>query len=235
MSAQPDRIGYQQESSAHQFCSICGNSGWQRLRRTDGTLAVRRCPQVLHLEERLTALGIPPRYLSFTLASYLTDSNFATINQSASTTNAKQMIEQYSRSFAHTGSGLIISGNKASGKTHLAVGLMRLLLTESLAKPRFIDAGEVFYELNSEMALLPEEARRITLTSLIESDLLIIDDLNRISGDEQHELLEYVVGYRYRHLLPLVITTRLSWPEIRLTFGNSISSRLAEMCEVISI
>jgi DNA replication protein DnaC len=113
---------------------------------------------------------------------------------------------------------------------------MRAFLTETLVQPRFSDGSELLKQLDGDLNLIDRERRRHLLDSIVKADLLILDDLSEpIEGECQYEMLEYIIGYRYRQLLPICITTRSSLGQLRANFGVSIFSRLSEMCRFVRL
>lgn len=210
------------------ICPICQNSGWEQLWRVNGRPAVRRCPQESHLTERLIALGTPPRFQDCTLASFAP--------QTLAARHARQHLLRYLQNYPSQDRGLLIQGEDSNNKTHLVVGMMRLMLSESLAQPRYSDASTLLRQLDVDLDLLDSITRRQQLESIINCEMLILDNLN--SGgdsDNQRAMLEYIVSYRYRQLLPIVITTNLSLHELQNQVGLNTCSRLIEMCEIVSL
>jgi DNA replication protein DnaC len=176
----------------------------------------------------MLALGVPPRFQDCSLA------NFSP--QTLAARHARQQLQRFVQQYTEMDRGLLLQGGNASGKTPLVIGLMRLLLSESLAQPRFADTATLLRQLDIELDLMESLARRQYLDSIINCDLLILDDLN--SGgdtDNQRAMLEYIIGYRYRQLLPVVITTRSSLSELQTLVGIGSCSRLIEMCEIIAM
>lgn len=207
-------------------CPNCQDSGWQQLRLVDGSAAVRRCQQPNHIAPRLAALGVPPRYQYFMLSSFSPET--------AAAQQAKQSASTFAHNFGTEGNGLLFYGPAGSGKTHLSVGMMRAIIAESATCPRFADSGELLRQLDPELNLVEAAERKHLFDSVMNTDLLILDDLAEVAP-EQRETLEHIIGYRYRHMLPIIITTRFDVEELKRQAGASMLSRLAEMCEFVSL
>ncbi|MEW6732824.1 MAG: ATP-binding protein [Acidobacteriota bacterium] len=228
MSANLKRSELIASTDSSSQCQSCHGTGWQQIRQLDGNLAVRRCSSPLHTIERLSALGVPPRYQHFALSAFF--------SRQESERQAKQMVYRFIRQFPRSGAGLIISGPAGSGKTHLVIGLIRQLLRQSLAIPRFVDTNQLLRELDLELNLIELDQRQLLLDSTISADLLVLDDLIGLPlSISKRDILDYIISYRYRQLLPIVITTRLNLVELKQQLGSNAFSRLAEMCDLLSL
>ena len=126
---------------------------------------------------------------------------------------------------------LTLLGDSDRGKTHLLVAICRRWLERG--KPtRYAHVPFLFKELRQSFDEQGEYYRVFDL--LCKVPLLALDDL----GVEKRtpwviEQLEMIVDYRYKNLLPMVVTSNLGMDEL----SPRIASRLQreDFCRVISI
>lgn len=120
-----------------------------------------------------------------------------------------------------SGTGLMFAGPTRAGKTHLAAAVLREIVFKGERDFRWVS--------------LPAHGGR--LYELRKHHLLVLDDLTELAlkgyRDEGRRDLFGLLNYRYEAELPTIITTRMSRPEMNTVFGEEITSRLEEMCQLL--
>lgn len=127
--------------------------------------------------------------------------------------------------------GLLMRGPVGSGKSHLAVGILREVVAKGYSglyynSPDLLRDIRATYDGNadgpSEDSLLDE------VTNV---DLLVLDDLGaeKVSGFVLDRFY-LVVNKRYEGCKPLIVTTNLDEETLQNRLGDRIVSRLYEMC-----
>ena len=131
------------------------------------------------------------------------------------------------RDFAAKGRGfLVLLGNVGTGKTHLAVAVMR-----QSKRALFVTQAGLLRQLresyrNRETDDPVEQCQR--------TRLLVIDDIGLSAGGrDEFPMLHEILDYRYREYLPTILTGNLSWDAVRDILGERLSDRLYESTHAI--
>jgi DNA replication protein DnaC len=139
--------------------------------------------------------------------------------------------------------GLLISGKCGTGKTHLAVAVMKKLALSFFDKKKDID-----YFFKGEFLSFPDIAVSIkasfskdgdNIYSILKSAnreyLNLYDDICSMKATESIiEAVYFLVNSRYERMLPSIYTTNLSLSEISDIYGDRVASRLSS-CIIINL
>lgn len=132
------------------------------------------------------------------------------------------------------GSGLFLCGPAGTGKTHLAVAAMHALPRRR--GERFITVPELLVGLRNSF----RDGERVSEIDIIDryasAPLLILDDLGAEKSTEfAIQSLYIIIDRRYAGMLRTIITSNLTLDEIAEKVGDRIASRIAGMCQVITM
>jgi DNA replication protein DnaC len=198
-------------------------------------------------DQRLQAARIPPRYEHCSLA------NFEPGAPSLRAALEKGM--SYCNGFPHLGPdeglGLLLTGDNGVGKTHLAVAVLRELMTRKGIHGQFWDFHELIREIRNSYNPETKTSELMVLEPVVEADVLLLDDLGAWKmTDWMNDTLFYVLNSRYLAKRATIITTNyqdadrekvlaadfLARKEFLVErIGQRLRSRLMEMCVVISM
>jgi DNA replication protein DnaC len=144
--------------------------------------------------------------------------------------------------------GLLLLGATGRGKTHLAYGLIRMLIAAQcghLYRRVGVIGGSVPTLLSE---LRPGKQTKIKYTSdgeYYEIDhmqnyksvsLLFLDDLGaEKASDWTSETLYQIIDHRYNHMLPVIVASNLPPADLAKSIGDRLASRLTEMCQTVVI
>ena len=119
---------------------------------------------------------------------------------------------------------LILHGNRGPGKTRMAAEL-----AVYQRNTRYTTAMRFFLEIRASFRAGSESSELEIISSLIATDLLIIDELQE-RGDTSFEdrLLTHLIDARYAAQRPTILIANLTKPELSKSLGPSIVSRLHE-------
>lgn len=132
----------------------------------------------------------------------------------------------------YNGGGLVLSGNTGTGKTHLAVALLRELIKADKLKGDgdFITVPDLLLEIRSSFKDKAEVTEETIINHFSKVPVLILDDLGSEKTTEFAVTTLYIIiDRRDREMLTTIITTNLTLKEIEEKLDARIASRLAGM------
>jgi DNA replication protein DnaC len=237
-------------SAGNTACERCSGTGFEIVARGGREFAqacgCRRAP-VGGGTSPLGASRIPPRYEHCTLES------FEPGNPSLRTALEKAVAfcAGYPHLGADEGLGLLFSGDNGVGKSHLAVAVLRELITGKGARGQFWDFHELIREIKSSYDRETKTTELQVLEPVVETDVLLLDDLGAWKmTDWMNDTLFYILNSRYMAKRPTIITTNyqdvtreqavaadaLRRREFLVErIGQRLRSRLMEMCLVVRL
>lgn len=149
---------------------------------------------------------------------------------------ALKICKDYAASFREaklTGQGLVLMGPRGTGKTHLAAAIAAELM-QNLYSVIFQPVPVLLKRIQATYRKHAEEQEDKLLAALASCDLLILDDVGAEKWTEWVEsTLFTIIDERYRHMLPLVITTNCSMEELEAQIGGRSFDRLVEVCRFV--
>lgn len=233
------------------LCPLCQDTGWRHVTGDHGISEVQPCDCKHHRtrSNHWRQACVPERYQHCELENFETQPP----GRAPSTAlfqalgKARNFVENYTLRGRRT--GLIFMGSCGAGKTHLAVGILRILIQDYGVEGRFADHRELLKSIQATFDPLNPLSEAALLEPLLQSELLVMDDLGVGRSTEWAlETLHYLLNHRYAHNLTTIITTNLEEEPARkpgmeaiadrsLTqmIGERLRSRLYEMCEPVEM
>lgn len=165
-------------------------------------------------EPILRSIGVGRRYVTCSFDSY----------------EGKPQIVAACRSCAAHPFDLVLTGDTGTGKTHLAVGVLRELVTNGhihdADDARFVPVPELLADIRACYRPGGPDERDI-MDRYSRLKYLVLDDLGAEKTSEWSiSTLYLIIDRRYRDMRPTIVTTNLSVKEIPVVLGQRISSRL---------
>lgn len=186
-------------------------------------------------QELVCQANLSPRFHTKTFAAF-----DPTVNDSVH--NAYQIAKTYAETFgADTTDGLCFIGPRGSGKTHLACAIAFALIarwveTETRQSVRFLTAPELFLAINPSFGNTSKVRSEEIIERYAEARLFIVDDLGAEKPSERvREIMFVLLDRRYGQLRPTIFTTNSPLPQLRYRLGERITSRITDMCQVVTI
>jgi DNA replication protein DnaC len=240
-------------------CELCGGTGFAIVekggREYAQPCACRRPAAAGGKADFLALCRIPPRYEHCSLV----EESPALVPfepGNPSLTEALKKALNYCTGYpfleeVNEGMGLLFTGDNGVGKTHLAVGVLRELVTKKGAQGQFWDFHELIREIKNSYNPETNTTELQVLEPVIETGLLVLDDLGAWKmTDWMNDTLFYILNSRYLAKRATLITTNYqdadrervlaADPMTRKEFlveriGQRLRSRLMEMCAVVTM
>lgn len=126
--------------------------------------------------------------------------------------------------------GILFYGKTGCGKTHAMYSIKNKL--SGMSDVSNIKTWQEFL-FNMKLYYADNKNNKNELALLMDNKVLFIDDLG-VETDTAHalEMFYMIVNNAYVNEKALFISTNLTFPEINTKYGERISSRLLEMCEL---
>jgi len=238
-----------------EVCSLCEGTGWKPV-SVAGERRVTRCD--CRLQARGQALiesaHIPRRYESCYLSNFDVDGSHQRL--ASARLAAGKFVEEYPVESA----GLLFIGSVGVGKTHLAVGIIKELITSKGIACLFCDYRELLKEIQNSYNASVQATELGVLQPVFEAEVLVLDELGAVkpSGWVQ-DTVGLILNTRYNDKRTTIITTNFpNRPErdrvgqaastsreaadgaasketLGDRIGNRMLSRLQEMCRIVEM
>src|SRR5262249_27382445 len=173
-----------------EVCPSCNGTGWKMVPAARGAQPagpkerrVTRCDCQLRAraESLLGAARIPRRYEHCELTSYTTDFPGANGSLGMAHLTATRFAQEYD---PRDGTGLLIIGKIGTGKTHLAVGIIKELILNRGVSCLFCDYRELLKEIQNSYNATVQTTELEVLRPVFETDVLVLDELGAVKPTE---------------------------------------------------
>ncbi|HTK95568.1 MAG TPA: ATP-binding protein [Terriglobales bacterium] len=241
-------------SATSTTCPICQDTGWKTV-ANGAARKVARCDCKIagRADRLLTAARIPSRYEHCELENFDTMGGRARLD--AALLDARRFVEEYPVHKA----GLLFVGDIGVGKTHLAVGILKLLVRDKGIGCLFYDYRELLKDIQNSFNPSVEATEMDVLRPVFDTEVLLIDELGAVKPtDWKWDTISDIINRRYNAQKTTLFTT--NFPDEaesgsgstdlrsrsaaeranrRETLGDRITermrSRLHEMCKLVEM
>jgi len=243
-----------------EICPICDGTGWKTVPAGPNGSGVHKDRKVTRCDCQLRARGqsllsaarIPRRYEHCELASYTPDFPGAHPSLGFGHITASRFVQEYD---PRDGTGLLIIGKIGTGKTHLAVGIIKELILSKGISCLFYDYRELLKEIQNSYNATVQTTELDVLRPVVETDVLVLDELGAVKPTEWvWDTVSLILNSRYNDNRTTIITTNFedqpaagvasSLSAARAAsrgetlgdrIGERMRSRLHEMCRIVTL
>jgi DNA replication protein DnaC len=222
------------ESQPLEVCPNCSGSGWEP-DEISGRVRLCRCVESVRMQHLLEKARIPRRYEHCDLESY--------IPNHTSQREAKIFVQRFLEQYPLIDVGLLFLGTCGVGKTHLAVALLKQVITEKGDSGLFYDFRDLLREIQASWNSISQTSELEVLRPVLEARVLVLDELGANKPTEWvRDTIAHIINCRYNDKKITIFTSNyLDSPakqgEESLTdrIGTRLRSRLYEMCREVEI
>jgi DNA replication protein DnaC len=229
--------------TAADVCPLCDGTGWKTLsagpraskdvNHVSKDRRVTRCDCQLRARSGalLTAARIPRRYEHCELASYTTDFPRAHPSLAFACVSAAKFAQEYD---PRDGAGLLIIGKIGTGKTHLAVGIVKELILNKGISCLFYDYRELLKEIQNSYNAAVQTTELDVLRPVFETDVLVLDELGAVKPTEWvWDTVSLILNTRYNNNRTTIITTNFEDQPAAAANGSVSAARAATRAETL--
>jgi len=167
-------------------------------------------------EKYLLERGVPKRFLNCSFESFKSDTRTMKIISD---------LKDVDSSF--TDSIFLTSDRSGTGKTHLAVSIMRNLMNQGFLSVRFISSPYLFLEIKNSFNSEGTETEKSIMEKFCKIPFLIIDDIGVERVTEWALQVWYmIIDRRYSEMMPTIYTSNLSVGDLAAKLDKRIASRI---------
>jgi DNA replication protein DnaC len=252
-----------------EVCPLCSGTGWktvsssgnglrtaqstsERSARNDRRVTRCDCQLRARSQSLLDAARIPKRYEHCELSSFTTDFPGAHGSLALAHLSASRFAQDYD---PRDGTGLLIIGKIGTGKTHLAVGIIKELILNKGISCLFYDYRELLKQIQNSYNATVQTTELDVLRPVFETDVLVLDELGAVKPTEWvWDTVSLILNTRYNDNRTTIITTNFEdQPAVGAAIsisaaraatraetlgdriGERMRSRLHEMCRILTL
>jgi DNA replication protein DnaC len=237
------------QPDASAACISCGGTGWRTVSvGVDRRVTRCSCTSQVRGDYLLAKARIPLHYQRSSLSTFRTDGPQKVVSEAL--IKARWFVERYPLDKT----GLLILGPFGTGKTHLAIGVIRELIVEKGISCIFYDYSELLKLIQNSYNPSVQTTELDVLRPVFETDVLVLDDFGATRPTEWvWDAVSLILKTRYNENRTVIITTNYpDGPSAKAegvegaqrasrddTLGDRVGdrmlSRIHEMCRIINM
>jgi len=238
-----------------ELCPSCSGSGWEPVPGAEHGVTRCDCQLRARAGALIASARIPRRYEHCELSNFTADFPGADRSIAFSHIAASRFVQEFD---PRDGKGLLLVGGIGTGKTHLAVGILKELITTRATACLFCDYRELLKQIQNSYNDSVQATELQVLRPVFEAEVLVLDELGAVKPSEWvWDTVSLILNTRYNDRRTTIITTNfpdepaagiaselkprsLASAATRTeTLGDRIGermrSRLHEMCRVVEM
>lgn len=178
--------------------------------------------RLMALSSRINSAKIPERFKLAELAGF---------DASPQTAEALESAKSFSRRWPEqkrTGESLILIGEVGTGKTHLAVGILKEIVRRG-SNGRYCTVSELLREVRATWRGHGERSEQQIVDYFGSVELLVLDEVGATNGsDNERVILFDVLNERYERMFPTIVCGNVNIAELSRALDERSVDRLRE-------
>lgn len=156
--------------------------------------------------------------------------NYQAVNQSAQTN--LYILRDYASAWPQmldAGTSLILTGRPGTGKNHLAVALAKNIIEQHQATVQLTSVMRIIRAVRRTWGNGSDRSEEEVIAHYTGVDLLIIDEVGVQYGSESEMIILFdILNTRYERMLPTVLISNLTLPQITQVISERLTDRMVE-------
>lgn len=174
-------------------------------------------------EDRIRIARIPKRFKDSTLEGYVPSCDAA----GKALNLAKAYADDFDR-FFNDGTCMIFCGGVGTGKTHIAVGILKRVVGMKKTA-RFASVIDAVRSIKETYSRDSEISEREALEEFLKPSLLVLDEVGAQFGTDAEKLILFqIINGRYERVLPTILISNLAKDLLSEFVGERVLDRLRE-------
>jgi len=175
------------------------------------------------IAQSLGRAGIPDRFKERTLENYIIENE----GQQRALDFANKFVDDYTE--GRRGQSAIFTGDRGTGKTHIAVGMAQRMIVKNGATAVFVTVQRLIRSIRETWHKDCEKTESEVIAMYADPDLLILDEVGVQAGSEnEKQILFDLLNERYERRKSTIMLTNLSVEESKVFLGERVFDRLRE-------
>jgi DNA replication protein DnaC len=175
-------------------------------------------------EQKVRGAGIPQRFTTRTLDTFVADTD--------KKITAKTWATEYAKDFpdvSQVGRSAIFIGRPGTGKTHLACGIGLRVMGLHHATVVFTTVQRLMRRIKETWARNADETESQAISTFTSPELLILDEVGVQFGSETEKQLMFdILNERYENCKPCILLSNLNLTGVKEYLGDRIMDRMKE-------
>src|SRR4030081_3834116 len=195
--------------TASEVCPLCAGSGWKPVPGMPES-GVTRCDCQLKARggALISSASIPKRYEHCELSNFTTDFPGADRSIALAQISASRFVQEFD---PRDGAGLLLVGGIGTGKTHLAVGILKEMIATRGTACLFCDYRELLKQIQNSYNDSVKATELQVLRPVFEAEVLLLDELGAVKPTEWvWATVSLILNTRYNDTRTTIITTNFA-------------------------
>lgn len=176
--------------------------------------------------ERIKSLGliaqVPPKFKTATFETYIADS----ANEKICKSKCQNFADKFPFLKDEGMGGIILYGNVGTGKTHLAISIIKSVVRNHFQCCRYVNVFDLIGEIRSTWGNYDKHESEV-IKKFCQYDLLVIDEIGVQFGNKAEKVsLFQIMNQRYNFKLPTILISNLDEAGIIDCIGEPLVDRV---------